>query len=374
MAVPIDEPSQKPRIGFLDGFRAVAALYVLFHHTFCMAYPISFGEFPPSDLRVFWGVWTFGSAGVTAFIVLAGYSLALAIAKHRGNQPGGFWHYMKRRTMRIVPPYWIAILLTFVLTSTLIGEKSGTHWDHSLPTTTRDWVIDFFLLQDFATLPRNVAYTFWSVSVEYHIYLILPVVLLLRRFTNWYFAIAFPFAIAGILMLIQPNIPRTQKFFFEYYVLFLLGVAACVAVKNAEQTMRRVPWNYILVMLIVAMVYCGYEWKNLWQAEEYRAFSLLVGAAGVCTLVAMHVGQLRWLNRLLSSRLLRTIGGSSYTLYLIHAQLLAVVWIHVLLPMELSQPIELLVGWLIVAPMIVVIAWLASFVMEKPFLPKRGQG
>ncbi len=355
------------RIAYLDGARALAALYVLLHHAYCMAYPLHLNEFPQQRYAP-WLLWVmFGKLGVTVFIVLAGFSLALGVANRDGELPGGFRGYMRRRARRIIPPYWIAIALTIPLSVTVLGRETLTHWDNSVPPDLWGWLTNVALLQDVVSRPTNVAYTFWSVPVEFHIYLLVPFMLLIRRASNWTFAVIAGLSIGAMGVGLRDSLGGLAAVFPEYYVWFVVAFAASVGVKNAPNWMRRLPWELLPLGVGAALCWSMLENNDDWVSPVYGKISLLVGLFAVSLLVALSFGRMRAVARALSCRPLARIGECSYTLYLIHAQLLALTWVLVLSRFELDRAWQLRVGWLVVCPLIVTIAWLASRFMEKPF-------
>ena len=72
------EGLQRQRLAGLDGIRGLAALYVVINHVFLRAFP---GY--PVDHAPFWAGWfIYGRFAVVVFIVLSGFSLALAPSRH----------------------------------------------------------------------------------------------------------------------------------------------------------------------------------------------------------------------------------------------------------------------------------------------------
>ena len=66
-----------PHLAFLDGLRALAAMYVVLHHAKLQA-----GFNPDSvawPVRIFAGLFNFGHYAVTLFIVLSGFCLTLQL-------------------------------------------------------------------------------------------------------------------------------------------------------------------------------------------------------------------------------------------------------------------------------------------------------
>ena len=96
------------RLTGLDGIRGLAALYVVINHVFLRAFP---GY--PVDHAPFWAAWLiYGRFAVVVFIVLSGFSLALAPARHgwrldgSPSSPGGGPGASCRRTGRRSRSAW----------------------------------------------------------------------------------------------------------------------------------------------------------------------------------------------------------------------------------------------------------------------------
>jgi peptidoglycan/LPS O-acetylase OafA/YrhL len=77
--------------------------------------------------------------------------------------------------------------------------------------------------------------------------------------------------------------------------------------------------------------------------------------------------------RLLDSRPIRTLGLSSYSLYLLHEPIVIVVYRRVVLPRYHHGATAFLVALALVLPLSIVVAWLFARVFERP-LKKPGGG
>ncbi len=113
---PRDEPARsaqaeesKTRYVFIDGLRGIAALLVMVYH---------FNMAPDAIREVYWSllpspihfIITSGWFGVDIFFVISG----LVIAHSVGNSvitPRYFANFALRRSIRIDPPYWVALVL-----------------------------------------------------------------------------------------------------------------------------------------------------------------------------------------------------------------------------------------------------------------------
>lgn len=359
----------------LDGLRGIAALFVLVHHAYCMAYPIGLGVAATGLTGVLFGWVVYGHFGVTVFIVLAGYLLAIGPATRQGHLAGGFWTYMKRRAWRILPPYWAALILTLILTLTIIGQKTGTHWDQSVSdrgVKPLAFLVDVLLVQDILPV-QNAAYTFWSVAVEWHIYLLLPLMLLVRRRSTWPIAVGVGIALGGLGVAISQILPSIGRIGIAslwptYYIAFAVAVGAAVLVKSNRAWIRRVPWLLVAGAFLSAVVVVCMSRPYSWVTANYYWIDLLVACAAIAFIVAMAIGRAPVSVTFLSWKPVAGLGVFSYSLYLVHAPLLQVFWQLVIQPLGLDRNGNLALTWAAGVPAMLVAAYLFYRVAERPFV------
>jgi peptidoglycan/LPS O-acetylase OafA/YrhL len=147
----------------LDLMRAIAILWVMLWHMHFALRP---------------GVWSFpanyGWMGVDLFFVLSGYLIGSQLMRPytRGSRPsiGGF--YM-RRAFRVLPAYLMVLLFYFAIP--WFREAPGLSPAWQFLTFTENFRIDYLHDQAFSHV--------WSLCVEEHFYLVLPLLifLLMRR-------------------------------------------------------------------------------------------------------------------------------------------------------------------------------------------------
>lgn len=362
----------RPRIDHIDAFRALAALFVLVHHAWAMAYPPQQGIAPEGIWRV--TSWAkFGPFGVTIFIVLAGYSLTLGAARRNGSlPPGGVWTFIRRRARRIIPPYWAALGITTVLALLVLDKPTGTHWDLSVPFTWKGLAADTLLLQDVPFLDaRNVAYTFWSIAVEWHIYFTFPLLLLIWRRAGPLVAAGSGFLIAVAAEYAAIAVPELASAHPIYYGLFALGMGACALVSNPPSWAHRLPW--LLIALSAAMLWCVPTVVALPQAVVPIMGPETALGVGVCAvLIAVGLGKAgRAIPSVLRWRPLVFAGAFSYSIYLVHAPLLQLAWLAICDPLDLSREMTLVVMWFVATPIIVGLSYGFHLFAERPFMTAR---
>jgi peptidoglycan/LPS O-acetylase OafA/YrhL len=108
-------PEKRLRLEYLDGLRGLAALYVVLVHI-----EPSIGEQLPTWLQLFTKTLRYGRVSVVIFIVLSGYVLMASVVRSlNGYVAGGLWGYIKRRSRRILPPYYATLVFCVLLAAAI---------------------------------------------------------------------------------------------------------------------------------------------------------------------------------------------------------------------------------------------------------------
>jgi peptidoglycan/LPS O-acetylase OafA/YrhL len=371
------ERTRQGHLGYVDGIRALAALYVVVDHAQRQIVPWEKGTPIPASVRPITGATASAEFAVALFIVVSGFCLTLPVIRDGGVLRGGFLGFMKRRARRILPPFYLAALLSVVLIWTAIGSKTGSHWDLSIPVTWGAALANVFMLQDLFDFGR-INHAFWSVALEWQIYLLFPILLLAwRRFGKLRGSLAM-LGLTAALYVIANGAPAyggfdPSGFGAEYLGFFILGCVAATAAFSDRpiwQRVRTLPWaTFALVGLAItaAGVHEGFSVGKrsvlLDVPMGLFAFSLLV--AGARTEGRNPV------RAVLGARWLAAIGVFSYSIYLIHAPLLQVETQYVLGPMHLGAAREYLLLLALGVPVIVLASYCFFLVCERPFMSAR---
>jgi len=279
--------SNLPTIHGIQYLRGIAALLVVFHH--------SRNHFPYAEA---WS--TFGSTGVDIFFVISGFIMAYTT---QGLQRGG-WHtvsqFLRKRIVRIVPLYWLALLAMM-----------------SYLMRTRDVNFDLFVL-DFMFIPHYsqavIGHIYpllvpgWTLNYEMFFYVLFCLSLFIWR-GRYILLIVFLIAIVCLGLLLQSDI-AWLKFYTRSIILeFALGVLVFLVLKsNRFRISRNAAW----------VTFCAAAAVLFLDNSLPRIISDGVPAAVIvyATLYLSAKGNIR---------VLETIGNASYSIYLFHVLLLAVV-------------------------------------------------
>src|SRR5215469_3762786 len=356
--------TQPGRVLGMDGIRGLAALFVVLNHVFERAWP----EYPGANHAPLWAAWLiYGRGAVAMFIALSGFSLGLGPARS-GWRLKSIATYAHRRAWRILPPYWAALVFSLLMTWYVLAQPG-------LPVPNGKSVVVYgFLVQDaFAVGSPNRA--FWSIAIEVQLYVLLPLLLLLVRRVSALAMVGLVAAIVVTIGVLGPHVAPMNtalvKFTPDLAVLFAVGLLASGIVAAGERTRSR-PWaGYALAAAVppfVLMAVRGSIWSNLNLFWLDLAWAPAIG----CFLTAVATSRPRFTVRFLNSRLPRTLGSCSYSLYLTHMPIVIAVSYGLVLGRVAPGTPTFFVLVAILVPVTVCFARLFAAVFELPFQRHRG--
>lgn len=357
--------------GYLDGLRALAALAVVMCH--CLL--PEWHEWPlgiaiTSKLRLLSLYDNLGHFAVNLFIVLSGFCLMLPVVRN-GVLKGGTTVFLKKRAMRILPSYYLATAFSLILIATLVGHKTGTPWDHSLPVTEWNILANIFLLQNFTTQSGAINHAYWSISLEWWIYFLFPLLVLSwRRMGNLAMAV---FAIGFSVILVSGcTLIFGRNFTLQYIGLFAMGVCAASMAGSAHPASQwlvaRMNGVTLGTLTFIILVLCRYGvgWFGLtWNPP---LLDYLVGVWVACLLVMLISGQANSLRKALSVRPIVFIGTFAYSIYLTHAPMVQVLWEYVVAPLHLPNLEAYLLLKVLALPVAVGVGYGFYLLCERPFV------
>jgi peptidoglycan/LPS O-acetylase OafA/YrhL len=350
------------RLAGLDGIRGLAALYVVLNHIFLRAFPGYSADNAPA-----WAGWViYGRFAVVVFIVLSGFSLSLAPARH-GWRLDGISRFAYRRARRILPAYWAALALSLAVAWLVIPPPG-----QGIPTM-KTVLVNGFLVQNIVGAPSpNRA--FWSMAVEAQLYILFPLLLLLvRRFRAIIMLVAVTLVVVAV-GIVGPHVSRLDTFVIrsapDLAALFAIGIVAA-GVVTASQARRSWPWGFFALAALAPLIATVWLQGSVWTLDHLYWVDLMLGPAIACLLAALATGHAASLMRLLDSRPLRELGLSSYSLYLLHGPIVVVVYEEFVAPRFHTGPVAFLVTVALAVPLAVVLARIFAMFFEIPFLSPR---
>lgn len=368
-----NSPKKLVHLPYLDSLRGLSALYVVMVHLL-MTLPAN-GNLP-SD-KVFAAIFKYGHSAVDLFIILSGFCLMLPVIRNEGKLRGSIILFFKKRVRRILPPYYITIGLSLLLIATVIGEKTGSQWDSAIPVTMEGIIAHLILIHDFFSgINFQINGVLWSISVEFRIYLLFPLILFFWRklggFTTTLITIVLSYALFIPLNLLHLN-TSPWGICPHYFGLFTLGMLAVEVAFSQEDTYtnirKKLPWGLMtLVFAGVAIIAFRTIFISPFVTPLWSLCDLAAGICFFCLLISVSSNQKNWFYPILAWKPLVFIGTFSYSIYLIHSPLMQLFYQYIVKPLALTSFISTPILSCLMIIFIIPISYLFFLIAEKPFM------
>jgi peptidoglycan/LPS O-acetylase OafA/YrhL len=255
--------------------------------------------------------WGFGNTAVMVFFVLSGYIIAEALGSFYAGRVGSF---LLNRSLRIIPPYLTALLVSALVhywlysAGTLAfvdydavpaGTFSGQNLLHNLVAIV--WV---YPLTYFESVPPYLFVRYlWAVRVEVHFYIAAAVIYAWQR--RNVLPLAFLFFAGWWIVAFMTG--KGNIYYFMFAPHFLLGVSLRYLYRGYPAARFAVAISFILALIH----YASYVGRNAQALVAAPTVLYALFVLGVFVLAKLRVGAT-------ARRVDRWLGDLSYPVYLNH--------------------------------------------------------
>jgi peptidoglycan/LPS O-acetylase OafA/YrhL len=338
-------------------------MFVVLHHMWLASWP-GF----PTNTGPWWLGWLlYGHMAVAIFIVVSGFSLALAPIRNGGELAGGVRRFLRRRAWRILPAYWAALILSVLVTAVLLHPELGPG------VQAKTLAVHGLLLQDVvgSNTPNGAL---WSIAVEWQIYFVFPLILLLARRTSLGTAV---FATVAVVLLAHAAagagglLGKINHLTPQFLALFALGALAVRLGSHDRAERLRRPLAIVALAALGAFVLLALAEGSEWVVARFFWMDLLFGVGVASALALIHAGGLAPARRVLASRPALWLGLFSYSIYLLHDPIISVLDRYAFAPLDLSPLGAFGASLVFGVPVILALCYGFHLVFEAPFLRHR---
>lgn len=370
------EKNNRPKLLFLDGIRGISALYVvLYHSQLFTGYGFHIDDLS-IGLRPLSLFLSFGHYSIAIFIVLSGFCLTIPVVISDDIKlRGGFWEYIKRRALRILPPYYFALLI-FIGMITLIPilqTPIGTAWDSKIPLDSHSIISHLLVVHNLSEeWIYKIDGPMWSVATEWQIYFLFPLLLIIWRKFGILFSIATALLLSFLPLLLLPKTLNFSWIHPWYLSLFGFGMVSANIVYSKKviyQLIRdKIIWNllpYVCLVFLIIYLIISHQFINF----PLVISELIVG--GIFSIALIHYSVLeingeeksRVLN-FLNKKIILSLGSFSYSIYLIHSPFLGLFNLLTLnIPFTIDQRLSMML--LVSVPLSLSISYLFYYFVER---------
>ncbi len=312
------------KLDCLDGLRGIAVLAVIvFHHRLECESHVRSAFYPwlaPSRL---------GYLGVHLFLVLSGFCMTLSlIRRSREGRSPTLNRFLSARFWRIAPPYYLAMVL--YLAASWSQVELGLSPLRNEPNTIRQVLMHLGFLHGLrGDTIDAINSPFWSLSLEFQFYAILPLLFALseRIGYRWIIAVATTSSLvwrAGVLRAIPNQTFLLNGFFLGRWAEFAFGMGVASwytsIVDSTSDPSRKL--GKILLAAGLALVTLG---AAMTARGSILVVDTTIGLGFALVLMAVLLSDRSGgrLGRWIASPALVRAGVISYSLYLTHSLILA---------------------------------------------------
>ena len=288
------------KIPQLDAVRGVAVLLVLIHNT---------DIYPSLHLGL---IASNGWMGVDLFFVLSGF-LITGILVDTKKSEGYFKNFYARRCLRIWPLYYSALLFMFVIVPALRPSEAPTIFSaRSAPWWAFPLFVQNFLIP-IPTMATGLLGVTWSLAVEEQFYLIWPLVV---RFCDEAQLRKVAITVICISPLLRFYLSLHQVNIYSNTFCRLDGLMAGALLALLVRSRSFLPSKFVTWAWITLLVSAPLALLMDTFHARWIVFSLVALAAVSFVYLALFSAQ-KWLQAILTNRVLVYTGTISYGIYLL---------------------------------------------------------
>ena len=378
LAAPLDttqtgplEVRATPRLHFIDGLRGLAMLMVLACHCWLfggqwtVTLPLGIHPFNLAPMLAY------GSTGVNLFLVLSGFCLYWPFVKGGTRREPTLWEFAKKRFRRILPPYYVTLLMF----GTPLFFLAIRH--HSRPEIDFAW--NWLWLHAVMAHNLNLDYVvrvdgaLWTLALEFQLYILFPLfVEAFRRFnargvllavlvaSTCYHVVVWTAQIAplGYVSHYGAGFVLNSSVFGRCFE-FVLGMY-CALLVARWHTEQKSPLSWPDYLLFALVVPIG------WLDQVSHIVSDAMWGLLYAALLLIASRPRSMVHRVLSHRVLVSLGIFSYSVYLIHQPL--VISLGHFATRHFSNTQNVLFQLFLVIPLMLGLGYLFHLLFERPFM------
>lgn len=292
-------------ISVLDGIRGLSILFVLFYHI---------------------GVIKSGFLGVDIFFILSGFLITMVIYNQIEENRFSFKSFYMRRVFRIFPMALIVLLLSFMISSQILFknefEEFLKYFHYAI--TFRSNILSMHELDYFDTgVNFKPLVHYWSLAVEIHFYLIIPIILyyfLKKGYIKQLIMLVLTIILFSVTYsIVYSNNSGNYFSTFSRIYEFLIGVIVYLFYRYYKNnySINKVFFNLLNLVIMFLIFYIVFIDEVIPNILKSLSITLLVASLMLINTIFNQ----RFI--ILENRFLSYVGFISYSLYLIHYPILS---------------------------------------------------
>lgn len=209
------------RINNLDFIRLVAALMVIYAHSF----PLSLGRGNVDSLDIITdGQLDAGTLGVSIFFILSGFLITMSYERSRG-----LIYFFKSRVLRLFPALFVIIILTIFVLGPIVTSLNVIDYFNSASTYTYFKNVILFKMQwklpgvfDNNVYKGAINGSLWTLKYEFACYVVVAMLGLTKLLKKRPVLFLFIFSVICDIPVLNGYVPHPQ--YVHFFIFFSLGM------------------------------------------------------------------------------------------------------------------------------------------------------
>ena len=285
--------TQNKTIDSVQALRSIAAIAVVTYHVLKMMVHNGGYAFEVPE---------YGASGVDLFFVISGFIMVYT-SSEAFCKPGAMRSFIRRRFIRIVPTYWFytSVVVLLLVVAPALFSSTVFNWRVVISSY-------FFLLSEVrAGEIGTVLQTGWTLCYEVYFYLLFAVLL---NFSKKYFLpVTIVVFFVGYLLGQWTALP-SWLLVVSNPILFEFVLGCVIALMFNRGLYLSYSWSFIAIILSVfTIVFVEDASLGSWSRVIYWG---IPGGLILWSAISLEMKGFK------TPKLLVALGGSSYTLYLVH--------------------------------------------------------
>lgn len=309
---------------------------------------------------------SFVGNGVDFFFVISGFLMFLAL-QNKDFSVETYWTFIKKRFFRIAPLYYVSIVVYFIVFNFLLNH----------PVSLKSVIINAFFLNNY--YKDNIAYTFWSLAVEWGFYLIVPFLFIFKDFKMRMITFIL-LVIVSFIRLFQlewnAELFLTPDMPFPLFIEFGWGILIGFILTNEKwKTSIRINQTWLNLFIGFSILYAGRLMRLTEVVQHTGQFSILfkvfsgpVLTFGFAYLMYMFISSHGKFSKFVEYSLFQFLGRLSYGIYLWHVLFISFL---PLLFKPTESPYVMIIAFLLVTLFSVALSWLTYEIIEKRYFTSK---
>jgi peptidoglycan/LPS O-acetylase OafA/YrhL len=342
----------------IEFLRTFSALGVVWIHVWIFFGNPTFNLF---SIDIFKAI-SFVGNGVDFFFVISGFLMFLAL-QNKDFSVETYWTFIKKRFFRIAPLYYVSIVVYFCVFNFLLNHN----------VSIKSVIIDALFLNNY--FKDNIAYTFWSLAVEWGFYLIIPFLFffkdLKKRLITFSLLLIFSFIRLFQLewnakLFLTPDMP------FPLFIEFGWGILIGFILTNEKwKTSIRINQTWLNLFIGFSILYAGRLMRLTEIVQNTGQFSILfkvfsgtIMTFGFAYIMYMFISNNGKFSKFVEHGIFQFFGKLSYGIYLWHVLFIS------FLPFLFKPtdgPYIMIIAFLLVSICSVGFSWLTYEIIEKRY-------